>query len=79
MIVAKCSHVEYWLNGVKVLEYERGSDSFREAVAKSKYAKWGKAADGTPQPWGEITEGRILLQDHTDSFVSFCNLKIKEL
>lgn len=79
MIVAKGSHVEHWLNGVKVLEYERGSNSFREAVAKSKYAKWGKAADGTPQPWGEITEGRILLQDHTDSFVSFCNLKIKEL
>jgi len=78
MIVAKGSHVEHWLNGVKVLEYERGSSAFREAVAKSKYATWGKTADGKPQNWGEIPEGRILLQDHSDSTVSFCNLKIKE-
>ena len=79
MIVAKGSHVEHWLNGEKVLEYERGSAAFRSAVNKSKYATWGKDADGKPQPWGEIAEGRILLQDHSDSTVSFCNLKIKEL
>ncbi len=79
MIVAKGSHVEHWLNGRKVLEYERGSDAFRKAVKVSKYASWGKTADGKPQPWGELTEGRILLQDHGDSTVSFCNLKIKEL
>ena len=79
MIVAKGSHVEHWLNGEKVLEYERGSEAFRSAVNKSKYATWGKTADGKPQPWGEIAEGRILLQDHSDSTVSFCNLKIKEL
>jgi len=78
-IVAKGSHVEHWLNGVKVLEYERGSAAFREAVKASKYADWGKTADGKPQPWGEVAEGRILLQDHSDSTVSFCNLKIKEL
>ncbi len=76
-IVAKGAHVEHWLNGVKVLEYERGSAAFREAVAKSKYATWGKAPDGAPQPWGEVAEGRILLQDHSDSTVSFCNLKIR--
>lgn len=73
MIVSKGNHVEHWLNGVKVLEYERGSKSFRDGVNASKYATWG---DG--KPWGEIPEGRILLQDHSDSTVSFCNLKIKE-
>ncbi len=73
MIVAKGTHVEHWLNGVKVLEYERGSARFREGVKASKYADWG---DG--KPWGEIPEGRILLQDHSDSTVSFCNIKIKE-
>ena len=78
-VVARGAHVEHWLNGVKVLEYERGSQAFRDAVAKSKYAKWGKAADGKPQPWGEVAEGRILLQDHSDSTVSFCNLKIRKL
>lgn len=75
MIVAKGLKVEHWLNGVKVLEYERGSDDFRKAVAASKYLKWGTES----KPWGELDEGRILLQDHGDSFVSFCNLKIKVL
>ena len=49
------------------------------AVKASKYADWGVAADGKPQDWGEIPEGRILLQDHSDSTVSFCNLKVREL
>ena len=79
MVVSKGSHVEHWLNGVKVLEYERGTAAFKAAVKKSKYAKWGKTADGKAQDWGEIPEGRLLLQDHGDSTVSFCNLKVKEL
>ena len=77
MIVAKGAKVEHWLNGVKVLEYERGTPTFRAAVKASKYATWGVAADGKPQNWGETPEGRILLQDHGDSTVSFCNLKIR--
>lgn len=75
MIVSKGRHVEHWLNGVKVLEYERGSAAFRAAVDRSKYATWG--TDG--RRWGELEKGRLLLQDHTDSTVSFCNLKVKEL
>ena len=78
-IVAKGAQVEHWLNGVKVLEYERGNDAFRKTVGKSKYKDWGFAADGKKQPWGEVAEGRLLLQDHGDSTVSFCNLKVKEL
>ena len=79
MIVAKGAHVEHWLNGVKVLEYDRGTPEFKAAVKASKYADWGIDAAGKPQDWGEIPEGRILLQDHSDSTVSFCNLKVKEL
>jgi hypothetical protein len=75
MIVSKGKHVEHWLNGVKVLEYERGSDAFRKAVDMSKYAKLGTEG----RRWGELEEGRLLLQDHHDSTVSFCNLKVKEL
>ena len=75
MIVSKGNHVEHWLNGVKVLEYERGSKAFRDAVAKSKYAAWAdKGAH-----WGELPEGRLHIQDHHDSVVSYCNLKVKEL
>ena len=74
-IVSKGKHVEHWLNGVKVLEYERGSQAFRAAVAASKYATWG--TDG--RQWGELEKGRLLIQDHSDSTVSYCNLKVKEL
>ena len=79
MIVSKGAKVEHWLNGVKVLEYERGGECFRKTVDGSKYATWGKDAAGNPQRWGETKVGRLLLQDHTDSTVSFCNLKVKEL
>lgn len=79
MIVAKGDKVEHWLNGVKVLEYVRGSEAFRAAVQASKYATWGLDASGKPQLWGEIPEGRLLIQDHSDSTVSYCNLKVKAL
>jgi sugar phosphate isomerase/epimerase len=75
MIVSKGNHVEHWLNGVKVLEYERGSKAFRAAVAKSKYHAWQDKG----KFWGEEKQGRILIQDHSDSTVSYCNLKIKAL
>ena len=75
MIVAKGNHVEHWLNGVKVLEYERGTKAFRDAVAKSKYIAWQD-----PEAfWGEAKEGRLMLQDHHDSTVAFRNLKVKDL
>ena len=75
MIVAKGKHVEHWLNGVKVLEFERGSKKFRDGVAASKYLAWQDKG----KFWGEAESGRLLIQDHHDSTVSYCNLKVKEL
>ena len=79
LIVAKGTKVEHWLNGVKVLEYDRASKAFKDGVLASKYATWGQTADGQPQLWGMVKEGRLLIQDHSDSTVSYCNLKVKEL
>ena len=75
MIVAKGKHVEHWLNGVKVLEYDRGSKKFRDGVAASKYAAWQDKGEF----WGERETGRLHIQDHSDSTVYYCNLKVKEL
>ena len=69
-IVVKGKHVEHYLNGIKVVEYDRGTQMWRALVQKSKYAKWPN--------FGEAKEGHILLQDHGDE-VYFKNIKIKEL
>lgn len=69
-ILIKDNHVEHWLNGKKVVEYEYGSTDWQSMVAKSKFADWEFAK--------AHAKGKIALQDHGD-MVSFRNIKIKEL
>jgi len=69
-IVVNGNKVQHWLNGQITVEYERGNAAWKELVAKSKF----KDLDG----FGEVEEGRILLQDH-GNMVSFKNIKIREL
>ncbi len=69
-IVVKGNHVEHWLNGEKVLEYDLGSPEVKAAVAESKF----KDVKG----FGEKLKGHILLTDHGDE-ACFRNIKIREL
>ncbi len=69
-IISKGNHVEHWLNGKKIVTYERGSDAFKALIAGSKYK--------SNKDFSTPAQSSILLQDHGD-VVSFRNIKIRIL
>ncbi len=70
VIISQGNHVEHWLNGRKILAYERKTPEFRQLIQESKYKDW--------PGFGEWEEGHILLQDHGNR-ASFKNIKIRVL
>jgi hypothetical protein len=69
-IVVNGPHVEHWLNGTRVVEYELWSPDWKARVAKSKF--------NTMPRYGMEKTGYIALQDHGNE-VAFRNMKIKVL
>ena len=69
-VVAKGTHIEHWLNGQKVVEYEQGSADWAARVAASKFKAWAT--------YGKSMKGYIGLQEHGGR-AEFKNIKIREL
>ncbi|PRD48112.1 sialate O-acetylesterase [Sphingobacterium haloxyli] len=69
-IIANGKNVEHWINGKKVLVYERGSEEFRRLVDQTKFKEY--------ENYGEASAGYILLQDHHDK-AYFRRIKIRRL
>ncbi len=69
-IVVNGDHVEHWLNGAKVLEFERWNDEW-EHLKNS--GKWLDAPE-----YGSAATGHIVIQDHGSVFW-FRNVKIREI
>lgn len=69
-LIVKGNHIEHWMNGVKLLEYEVGSPDWEQRVKASKF--------GTMPGYGRAPRGYILLQDH-GNLVTYRNIRIKPL
>jgi hypothetical protein len=69
-LVVRGAHVEHWLNGQKVVEYELWSPDWEAKVKASKFAAW--------PGYGRATRGHIALQDHGDR-VAYRNIRVRAL
>lgn len=69
-LIVNGNHVEHYLNGEKVVEYELGSPAWQDSVANSKFAE--------VSTYGKAEKGRIALQDHGDQ-VWFRNIRIRAI
>lgn len=69
-ILVRGNHVEHWLNGAKVVEYELGSDDWKRRVQASKF-------NAHPR-YGRARKGHIGLQDHGDT-VAYRNIRIRTI
>ncbi|MDR2171427.1 MAG: DUF1080 domain-containing protein [Planctomycetaceae bacterium] len=69
-IIVANEHVEHWLNGEKVLEYNINTPEWKAAFAKCKYAK--------AENFAQNKKGLIMLQDHGNKII-FTKLTIREI
>jgi len=70
-LVVRGNHVEHWLNGVKVVDYELGSEDWKQRVAASKFSKYPH--------YGLAARGLIGLQGDHPGALAIRNIRIREL
>ena len=70
-IVARGAHVEHWLNGVKLVEYELWSPDWEAKVQASKFKDWPN--------YGRAKKGHIALQGDHEGSLGFRNIRVREL
>ena len=70
-LVVKGNHVEHWLNGRKVVDYELKSADWKSRVAASKFAEYPN--------YGLATTGLIGLQGDHPGALAVRNIRIREL
>ena len=70
-IIVNGAHVEHWLNGQKVVEYELWSPDWKARVAASKFKDWPR--------FGLATRGYIGIQGDHPGTLSLRNIRIREL
>ena len=69
-IVVRGAHVEHWLNGFKLLEYELGSPDWQTKVKASKFVDWPN--------YGRAPRGHIAMQGDHEGALAFRNIRIRE-
>jgi hypothetical protein len=70
-IVARGAHVEHWLNGVKLVEYELWSPDWEAKVKASKFNDWPN--------FGLSKRGYLAFQGDHEGSLAFRNIRIREL
>jgi hypothetical protein len=70
-IVVRGNHVEHWLNGKKLLEYELGSPDWEKRLKASKFANSPK--------YGRLQRGHIGIQGDHEGPLSIRNMRIRVL
>jgi hypothetical protein len=68
-IVARGPHVEHWLNGIKLLEFEQGSAAWTAKVAASKFKDWPN--------FGKSMRGHLAIQGDHEGELAFRTIRIR--
>ncbi|HEX4619402.1 MAG TPA: DUF1080 domain-containing protein [Steroidobacteraceae bacterium] len=70
-LVVRGNHVEHWLNGVKVVEYDFGSEDWKKRVAASKFSKYPN--------YGLATSGLIGIQGDHPGALAIRHIRVREV